>query len=387
MTEPTPADGTVPATTTTAVATTPYTPPPVAGAEPANIVLRPDPSLVDKIRAEIDIEDRAQLISFGDAAQRDVAAFADRILSETLNKDTGPVGNLLSDMMLKVKGLDPKSLEKLGFFERIFGGLRAKVERFRNQFTDVAAQIDRIAMELQTQQDVLKRDIAMLDGLHDKNLEQMKTLEAYIVAGTDYLEEARKTLIPRLEQEAAAAPEGAESQLAAQRLSDARQALERLDKKVHDLKISRVIALQALPQIRLVQGGNATLVEKLQSSVATTIPTWKNQMTIALAIHRQREALELQKSVSEATNRMLRENAERLHSGAVEIERESQRGIVDVETLTKVNDELIGTINDVLRIQQEGRQQRKVAETEMKRIEVELKDTLAQAAARQQAGG
>jgi uncharacterized protein YaaN involved in tellurite resistance len=352
--------------------------------KPANIALRPEPSMVAEIKAGIDLKNRAQLISFGDGAQREVAAFADRILSQTLNRDTGPMGGLLSDMMLKVKGLDPKSLEKLGFFERIFGGLKAKVERFKSEFTNVAAQIDRIALELQNQQETLKRDIAMLDGLHAKNLEQMKTLEAFIIAGTEYLEDARKTMIPELEAKASSAPEGVEGQLAAQELSDARQALERLEKKLHDLKISRVIALQALPQIRLVQSGNSTLVEKLQSSVATTIPTWKNQMTIALAIHRQREALEMQKSVSDATNRMLKENAERLRSGAVEIERESQRGIVDVETLTKVNNELIGTINDVLRIQEEGRQQRKTAETEMKRIESELKDTLQQAAARQQ---
>lgn len=366
----------VPSVTTTAVAT----------AQAEETALSPDVARVSKIKGEIDLADRAQLISFGDTAQREVAAFADRILSETLNKDTGPVGNLLSDMMLKVKGLDPKSLDKLGFFERIFGGLKAKVERFKSQFTTVAAQIDRIAIELQSQQEILKRDIAMLDGLHAKNLDQMKMLEAFIVAGTEYVQEARTKLLPELEQKVQSAGEGAEGQLAAQALNDARQALERLEKKIHDLKLSRVIALQALPQIRLVQSGNATLVEKLQSSVATTIPTWKNQMTIALAIHRQREALELQKNVSEATNQMLRDNAERLRGGTVEVEQESQRGVVDIETLTKVNDELIGTINDVLRIQEEGREQRKAAEVEMKRIEGELKDTLAQAAARQQDG-
>lgn len=358
-----------------------------AEVQAAESSLSPDPQMVAKIRADIDLQDRAQLISFGDNAQREVAAFADRILSQTLTKDSGPVGNLLGDMMLKVKGLDPKSLEKLGFFERIFGGVKAKVERFKTQFSDVAAQIDRIALELTSQQEVLKRDIAMLDGLHEKNMEQMKDLEAYIVAGTEYLEEANKTLVPELQKAFEAAGEGAEGQLAAQKLSDTRQALERFEKKIHDLKISRVIALQALPQIRLVQSGNATLVEKLQSSVATTIPTWKNQMTIALAIHRQREALELQKNVSDATNKMLQENAETLRAGTVEIERESQRGIVDIETLTKVNDELIGTINDVLRIQEEGRQQRATAETEMKRIEGELKETLAQAKARQIEGG
>lgn len=372
-----------PTTTTTPITTTLA---PLANAEvlAAETALNPDKSLVAKIKADIDITDRAQLISFGDSAQREVAAFADRILAETLNKDTGPVGGLLSDMMLKVKGLDPKSLEKLGFLERIFGGAKAKVERFKSQFTNVAAQIDRIALELQSQQETLKRDIAMLDGLHEKNLDQMRTLEAFIVAGTEYLDEARKVTIPAMEARLQQAGEGAEGQLAAQQLNDARQALERFEKKIHDLKISRVIALQALPQIRLVQSGNATLVEKLQSSVATTIPTWKNQMTIALAIHRQREALELQKNVSEATNAMLKDNAERLRAGTVEVERESQRGVVDIETLSKVNEELIGTINDVLRIQEEGREQRAVAEQEMKRIEGELKEALSQAAAKQQ---
>ena len=373
-------------TPTTTTTTTTTTLAPLANAEVLadETALSPDQSLVAKIKADIDITDRAQLISFGDSAQREVAAFADRILSETLNKDTGPVGGLLSDMMLKVKGLDPKSLEKLGFFERIFGGVKAKVERFKSQFTNVAAQIDRIALELQSQQETLKRDIAMLDGLHEKNLEQMRTLEAFIVAGTEYLEESRKVTIPAMEAQLKEAGEGAEGQLAAQQLNDARQALERFEKKIHDLKISRVIALQALPQIRLVQSGNATLVEKLQSSVATTIPTWKNQMTIALAIHRQREALELQKNVSDATNEMLKDNAERLRAGTVEVERESQRGVVDIETLSKVNEELIGTINDVLRIQEEGREQRAVAEQEMKRIEGELKEALSQAAAKQQ---
>ncbi|MEO0393059.1 MAG: toxic anion resistance protein [Pseudomonadota bacterium] len=375
MSEQTPTSGTE---TVTAVA-------PMVSAEilADETALNPDKALVAKIKSDIDLTDRAHLISFGDSAQREVAAFADRILSETLNKDTGPVGNLLSDMMIKVKGLDPKSLEKLGFFERIFGGVKAKMERFKSQFTNVAAQIDRIALELQSQQETLKRDIAMLDGLHAKNLEQMQTLEAFIVAGTQYVEEARKETIPAMEARLQEVGDGAEGQLAAQQLNDARQALERLDKKIHDLKLSRVIALQALPQIRLVQSGNATLVEKLQSSVATTIPTWKNQMTIALAIHRQREALELQKNVSEATNQMLKDNAERLRAGTVEVERESQRGVVDIATLSKVNEELIGTINDVLRIQEEGRQQRAAAEQEMKRIEVELKDTLAQAAAKQ----
>lgn len=346
----------------------------------APLELAPAADLVARFRSEIDLDDRAKILSYGEPAQRDVASYADKILRDTMAKDSGEVGDLMSDLLLKVKGLDPSSLQKLGFIDRLFGGARAKVEKFKGKFTSLADQVDRVALELERQSDQLKRDVAMLDGLYDRNLTHLRTLEAYIQAGTDYLTTARSEVIPALESNARAAGEGHEAQMAAQRLKDTLDALERLDKRLYDLKLSRTIAMQTMPQIRLIQSGNATLADKLQSSIHTTIPTWKNQMTIALALHRQKEALSLQREVSNTTNEMLKKNAAALRTGSVEIEKESQRGIVDIETLVKVNEELIGTIGDILRIQHEGRDARAKAEGEMRKIETDLKTTLLDAA-------
>jgi uncharacterized protein YaaN involved in tellurite resistance len=361
---------------------------PVQGAVPAKadaateVALAPDPALVSRIRGEIRLNDRAQLISFGDQAQRDVASYADQILRSTVNRDAGPVGNLLTNLLTSVNKLDPDSLRKVSFLERLFGGLKAKLFKFKEQFQTLAGQVDRIALELERQQDSMRRDIAMLDGLYDRNLDHLRQLEAYIVAGTELVAEAKRTTVPELERRLAAAGDGVGGQMAAQELNDLRQSVDRLERKVHDLKLSRVVAMQTMPQIRLIQNGDAALVEKLQSSVAMTIPAWKNQMTIALALHRQEEVLELQRKVSETTNELLKRNAEQLRSGMTGIERETQRGIVDIETLSQVNRQFIDTINEVLQIQREGRERRQAAETEITRIEAELKRTLAQEAAR-----
>ena len=335
-----------------------------------------DPALVQQIRREIKLDDRSALTTYGDQAQRSVAAFADTILRDTMNKDSGAVGELLSDMIVKVNSLDPGSLGKAGFLDKLWGGAKAKVLRFKEKFSSLAAQVDRISLELERRSDELRRDIAMLDGLFDRNLAQMRELEAYIVAGTEIVEEARRDQLPALEAEARAAGDGVEGQLVAQKASDLAQSVERLERKVHDLKLSRMIAMQTMPQIRLVQNGDAALVEKLQSSIATTIPTWKNGMTIALALHRQDAALKLQREVADTTNALLRANAEKLRQGTAGIEREVQRGIVDIGTLTHVNRQFIETIDEVLAIQRDGRAKRQAAETELVRIEGELKRTL-----------
>ena len=346
------------------------------------VAVAPDPALVNRIRSEIRLNDRAQLLSFGDQAQRDVASYADQILRSTVNRDSGAVGNLLTDLLTSVNKLDPQSLSKASFLERLFGGVKAKLFKFKEQFQSLASQVDRIALELERQQDTMRRDIAMLDGLYDRNLDHLRQLEAYIVAGSDLVAEAKRTTLPELERRAGAAGDGVAGQMAAQELNDLRQSTDRLERKIHDLKLSRVIAMQTMPQIRLIQNGDAALVEKLQSSVSMTIPTWKNQMTIALALHRQEEALQLQRKVSDTTNEMLKRNAEQLRSGMTGIERETQRGVVDIETLAQVNRQFIDTLNEVLQIQREGRERRQAAETEMQRIEAELKQTLVQEVAR-----
>jgi uncharacterized protein YaaN involved in tellurite resistance len=343
-----------------------------------DVALAPDPSLVNRIRREIDLTDRARLVSFGDQAQRDVASYADQILRNTLNRDAGAAGNLLTDLLVAVNKLDPERLRGVSLIERLFGSTKAKLFKFREQFSSLAGQVDRVALELERQLDSLRRDIAMLDQLYERNLGHLRQLEAYIVAGSEVVDEARRTGVPELERRAASAGDGVAGQMAAQQLNDLDQSLDRLERKVHDLKLSRVIAMQTMPQIRLIQNGDGALIEKLQSSIATTIPTWKNQMTIALALNRQEEALALQRKVANTTNELLKKNAEQLRTGMAGIERETQRGIVDVETLAHVNRQFIDTVNEVLQIQREGRERRHAAEAEIQRIEAELRKALAQ---------
>jgi uncharacterized protein YaaN involved in tellurite resistance len=355
---------------------------PVAANAATDVSIRPDPALVERIKGEIELSDSTRIATFGGEAQREVASFADSILRDTANRESGPIGELITSMILNVNKLDPDSLRNASFFERIFGGIKGKVIRFREQFQSLASQVDRIGLELERNQDVLKRDVAMLDGLFAKSLDQLKFLEAYVVAGSERLEQEKHTRLIELEQKANAAGGGSAGQIAAQQLNDFRQALDRLERRLHDLKLSRVMAMQTLPQIRLIQNGNVALVEKLQSSLTQTIPAWKQQMTVALALHNQSEALQLQRKVSETTNEILRKNAEQLKTGTAGIEREVQRGIVDVETLAQVQRDFAATLNEVLAIQQEGRNKRLAAEQEMLRIEKELKATLVQAQAR-----
>ncbi|MEX2629083.1 MAG: toxic anion resistance protein [Tistlia sp.] len=340
---------------------------------------RPTAALVAEIREGLDLEDRASVAEFGEHAQRAVAEFADGVLRETLNKDAGPIGELLADMLAKVQGLAPDRLKEQGLVEKLFGGTRRKVVRFKEQFGTVAAQVDRIAIALDRQRDGLRRDVAMLDQFYVRNLEHLRQLEAHIEAGERCAADYEATELPKLEA-AARQAEGAESHLAAQRLADARQAVERFQRRLHDLKLSRAVAQQSLPQIRLIQGGNETLVDKLQSSISTTIPTWKNQMTIALALHRQESALSLDREVADATNAMLRKNAEMLKTGSLELERQAQRGVVDVETLQETNRKLVETISGVLEIQRGGNARRREAEQQLRRIEADLKQALTAAA-------
>lgn len=212
----------------------------------------PDPTLVQRIRQEIRLDDRSALTSYGEEAQRGVAAFADAILRDTMNKDSGVVGDLLSDLIVKVNGLDPASLNKARFLEKLWGGAKARLVRFKEQFSSLSAQVDRIALELERRSDGLKRDIAMLDGLYERNRAQMHDLEAYIVAGTAIVEEARREQLPALKSQAPAAGVGVEAQLLTQQASDLAQSLDRLERKVHDLKLSRTVAMQTMPQIRLI---------------------------------------------------------------------------------------------------------------------------------------
>jgi uncharacterized protein YaaN involved in tellurite resistance len=339
-----------------------------------------DPGRVQSIKSGINIADTAQITAFGEGAQREVAGFADRILSQTRNRELGDTGALLSDVIAKAKGLDPAELTKQGFLSRWFGGLRRALFRFQQRFETIAAQIDRITVELEKRIDLMRRDVTMLDGLHDQTYGSIGGLDTYIAAGKSFADEFRHGPLVDLETKAKATSGNQTNDLlAAQQFQDANQSLDRLEKRVLYLQQARQIAIQQLPQIRIVQNGDTTLIESLQASITLTIPAWKQKMVLLLGLTRQQEALELQKTVTETTNQMLRQASEMMKTQAIDIEQQSQRGIVDIETLSKTNQDLIDTIQGVLKVQADGRQKRVQIEQEMDRQTTALKAALAQA--------
>lgn len=337
-----------------------------------------DTSRATAIAKTIAITDTAQITTFGERAQREVAGFADQILSQTKNRELGDTGELLSDVIAKARGLDPADLARGDIFSRLLGGGRRQLHRFKSKFETVAAQIDRITVELERRVDRLRRDVTMFDGLHEQTKASIVELDAYIAAGKLFAEEYRRTTLVELQNRTRASGDGSADLMAAQGYNDAVQALDRLEKRVLYLQQARQIAIQQLPQIRIVQNGDATLIESLQASVHLTIPAWKQKMVVLLGLTRQQEALAMQKSVTDATNEMLRGASEMMKTQALEIEAQSQRGIVDIETLRKTNQDLIDTVTGVLHAQAEGRRKRAEAEIEMERQTVELKRVLSQ---------
>lgn len=330
------------------------------------------------IKSGIDIADTAQISAFGERAQQEVAGFADKILSQTKNRELGDTGDLLSDIISKAKGLDPAQLQKSNFLTRLFGGLRRQLSRFQSRFETVSAQIDRITVELEKRIDILRRDVTMLDGLHDQTRDSIGNLDAYIAAGKAFAQDYRRGPLVGLESAANAGGDGSKDVMAAQQYQDAVQSLDRLEKRILYLQQARQIAIQQMPQIRIVQSGDTTLIESLQASVTLTVPAWKQKMALLLGLTRQQEALEMQKTVTETTNTMLRQASEMMKTQAIDIETQSQRGIVDIETLQKTNQDLIDTIQGVLKIQSEGRQKRAQVEQEMNRQTAALKAALSQ---------
>jgi len=330
---------------------------------------------VDDIKKQINIEDSQAIITFGVGAQRDISTFADNVLREVRTKDSGFVGNILTDLVIKVKDIDVDSIgEKESFFSKIpiIGRLVSSFRKFIIRYEKLSVQIEKIIDELDKARMQMLRDITLLDTMYMKNLEYLQNLDLFIAAGQLKLQELQNTVAPQLKLKADETKDPAD----AQKYNDFMQFLNRFEKKLHDLKLSRMISIQAGPQLRLIQSGDQALVEKIQSSILNTIPLWKNQIVIAITLFRQRSALKLQKEVTETTNELLRKNSEMLKESTVGIAKETERGIVDIETLKKVNADLISTIEDVLKIQADGKAKRQMAETELVKIEQELKEKL-----------
>ena len=328
---------------------------------------------VEKIKEGLDLTDSAAIIDFGTAAQKNIADFSDSILCNVRAKDSGYVGELLGELLTNVKSFEPKSSDG-GFLKKLplVSSLVGKAETMMQGYEKVSVQIEKVKTSLQKARMLMMKDVTMLDTLFAKNLEYFKTLELYIRAGEEKMQEMREVTLPKLRAQAAASSDP----MAAQVVSDFESSVERFEKKVHDLKISKTISIQTAPQIRLIQNNDKVLIDRVQSAIYNSIPLWKNQMVIALGLANQKKVLEMQHSVNEMTNDLLKKNAEMLKIGTIETAKENERSIVDIETVRKVNDDLVTTIEETLKIQQEGRAKRRAAEAELVELEGRLKKAL-----------
>ena len=333
-----------------------------------------DKAKIDQVMKNIDVTDSQFVLQYGVAAQSQIASFADSILNEVRAKDGGEIGAVLSNLMIRVKDMDVDNLKKggSGFKMPFFGNLMDSGKKFTARYQKLGSEIEDITEELDKGRISLLKDISIMDMMFAKNIEYIGNLNLHILAGTLKLKEIRTDLIPVLQSKV----EKTGDTMEAQKLNDMLQLTDRFEKKIHDLKLSRMIALQSAPQIRLIQNNNQVLVEKIQSSILNTIPLWKNQIVIALSLHRQEKALNMQREVTDTTNTLLSKNSEMLKMSSIGVAKENERGIVDIETLKKVNVDLITTIEETLRIQKEGHEKRMLAEKELVAIENELKNKL-----------
>jgi uncharacterized protein YaaN involved in tellurite resistance len=329
-------------------------------------------SKIKNLASQINVEDSQGVIVYGVGAQREISNFSDAILQEVKSKDSGFVGEILTDMVIKIKDLNIHKLGDSGNLLSsipILGSLIDAVKRFMAKYEKLSVHIEKIMEELDKGRMNLLKDITMLDSMYEKNQEYLKNLDYYIAAGLLKLKELKETVLPQLKAQA----DKNNDPLDTQKLQDFSQCLNRFEKKIHDLKLSRMITIQTAPQIRLIQNNNQALVEKIQSSILNTIPLWKNQIVIAISLFRQKKSLKLQQEISKTTNELLTQNSELLKQSSLDIAKENEKGIVELETLKKVNQDLITTIEETLKIQQEGKTRRQQVETELVKMEDELK--------------
>ena len=327
---------------------------------------------VDEIKSKIDLMNSGYALQFGSGAQKNMADFSDSLLSQVRTKDSGEVGALLTDLSGKINEFNRKESDSFVKKLPLIGALVSKGETMLASYEKLSTKVDKIQSELEKSKTTIMKDSMLFDALYQKTLEYFKHLELYIRAGEEKLEEMRSTVLPKLRADAAASADP----MAGQVVSDFESNVDRFEKKVHDLKISKTIAIQTAPQLRLIQNNDKILVERVQSAIYNAIPLWKNQIVIALGLTRQQNVLKMQQAISDTTNELLKRNAEMLKINSIETAKENNRSIVDIETVRKVNDDLVTTIEETLKIQQEGRQARQSAEQELLQIENRLKETL-----------
>ncbi|MEC1554943.1 toxic anion resistance protein [Bacillus haynesii] len=327
-----------------------------------------------QLAEQIDPKNHNSITLYGTQAQSKLLNFSREMLEHVQKKDIGEIGQVLSDLMKKLEQVSPDELktEKRNFFSRFFGRVSHSVQEVLSRYQKTGAQIDRISVKLEHSKSALINDNKMLERLYEKNKEYYEALNVYIAAGQLKLEQLNHKTIPELKEKS----KTEHHHMAVQEVNDMIQFADRLEKRVYDLTLSRQITLQSAPQIRLIQHTNQVLAEKIQSSIMTAIPLWKNQVAIALTLLRQRRAVEAQKQVSATTNELLLKNAEMLKANTIETAKENERGFIDIETLKQVQDNLIGTLEETLKIQEEGRSKRLQAEEEIRAMEDGLKAKL-----------
>ena len=320
---------------------------------------------------QIDVQNTEQIMNYGSAAQKNISEFSDAALSSVRSKDLGEVGNMLSDLVVELQGLNFEPEEKKGLLGLFKKGTQ-NIASLKAQYDKAEINVDKIVEELEKHEVTLLKDISMMDKMYDKNSEYQKELTMYILAGKLRVEQLRKEELPKYVAKAqeSGLPEDAQA------ANDFANLIGRFEKKLHDLELTRMISVQMAPQIRMVQNNDSLMSEKIRSSIVNTIPLWKNQMVMALALYNSEQAMKAQSEVTNVTNQLLEKNAQALHQGSVTIAKEAERGIVDIETLRKTNLELIATLDEVRQIQNEGRAKRAAAEEELARIENELNQKL-----------
>lgn len=327
-----------------------------------------------ELAKKIDVNDSQAVISYGSTAQTKLSEFSQSMLNTVSSQDIGPIGDSLNQLMYRLNEANPDELRvgEGNIFQKMFGKVKQSIYEITTKYQKIGAQIDKIATKLNVEKDGLLRDNQMLETLYNKNKDYFDALNIYIAAAELKIEEMKLTTIPAATEKAQASGD----QMDVQVVNDYTQFLDRLDKRTHDLKLARQITIQQAPQIRLIQNTNQALAEKIQASINTAIPLWKNQVAIALTLLRQKDAATAQRQVSETTNDLLKKNSEMLKISTIETAKENERGIVDLETLQQTQNDLVETLEETLRIQKEGRERRQVAEIEIGHMESNLKQKL-----------
>ena len=327
--------------------------------------------LIDKINQDITIEDSTSVLQYGMEAQTKIAKFSDNVLEGVKNKSTGEVGNVLTDLVAEIKSFDSNVTESNNKFLNFFRGTKKQLIKLIAKYNTIENNIDKIEKNLESHRIQMLKDIIIFDEMYEKNLEYFKDISLYIIAGDKKIEELNVQL-KELKEKATQTKE----QLDAQKVTDMENMINRFEKKIHDLKMTRIISIQMAPQIRLLQNNESELVEKIQSSLTNTIPLWKNQIVLALGISNSKQALDAQHALSNATNELLQKNSELLKQGSIEIAQESERAIIDIQTLNKTNQNILETLDQVIKIHSDGKQKRLEAEKELIVIEEDLKQKL-----------